>query len=353
MDQSSGSNRGIGSHSGLNSVEEVVLSPNRWCLLFFLAFAILFSAPATGLCEKPSETPEAIALRKASEHLDAYFFAIQSMGNCAFLYAGEEMQVLSEQKFSGTFPFVGFRAIKFPEDGKPKRERFWSISSRSLVASMMSGFAYDELLIGDERWFTQHAGQIQLYKPDPNRPFKYSFLHLEPRVSVLCFCGAVAGGKSSQPRYYRHISQQNLLKAAETIRGIDAVFSDGEHYWYHLLFDKSQGFMPTRVATTEIDSELEKDQSNARLVNRMRWKQAADNIWLPEYGENVYYFGKTAADHELVKRVAYRVLWIPLEDLPDNLFEKEALSSLPSIRRASMEPWLEQLNAIKPIDEEP
>tara|TARA_R110002049_G_scaffold4601_4_gene31950 strand:- start:225444 stop:226523 length:1080 start_codon:yes stop_codon:yes gene_type:complete len=308
------------------------------------------NTPATAP-EPKKQTAEDKARQKASEMLHDYLMKMQSMGDYAFLHVGESRQVLSEARFSGTFPFTGFQAVRYPKSDGQKRERFWFISSRTFIPSHITGFGYDELLIGDKCWFTRAAGQVRKYEPDPNHPFQQNAMHLEPRVAVLCFCGAVDKGLSSQPKYHRHISQENLLKAKETLAGIKAVFED-KYYWYHLLFDRSQGNMPTRFAATEIGTELDENRSNAGKVNRMRWKRMKDDLWLPECGENIDYYDGTLAAYDRIKRLTYRIVWIPPEELPAEIFTKNDLSSHPAIRRAAAEKWIQAANAIEPIDED-
>ncbi|MGB7326500.1 MAG: hypothetical protein WBD31_16620 [Rubripirellula sp.] len=286
----------------------------------------------------------------AAEKLDQYLIEMEELADWGYFFSGDVTQVLSQQKFSGSFPYIGFQSMQLQDSSGKTRERFWQVNSRTTDPTMFSGVGYDELLIGEDRWFSLAGGQIKKYEPKKDRKFERKFMTLDPRTAVLHFAGAVTSGLTSDREFKKYINRRTLTNAEKKLGGIDAVFSINET-WIHVFFNESQGYMPTRMAATSEGQELSRDLTNARHVARMRWKKMNTGIWAPEYGENISYFGGNASDYTKIKRVNYRVVWIPKSELPKNAFDKDSLSSLPGIIMERSKSWMKTAEKIKPLSD--
>ncbi len=286
----------------------------------------------------------------AAEKLEQFLIEMEELGDWGYHFSGDVTQVLSQQKFSGSFPFVGFQASQVRDELGKRRERFWQVNSRTTDPALFSGVGYDELLIGEDRWFTIVGGQVKKYEPKKDRKFERKFMTLDPRTAVLYFAGGVISGATSDRIFKQYINRRTLTSAEKKPAGIDAIFLSN-NTWLHVLFDKSQGYMPVRMAATTEGQELNSELSNARHVTRMRWKKMESGIWAPECGENTSYFGKDASDYDKIQRVSYRVVWIPKNELPKDTFDKDSLSSIPGTIMDKSKTWIKLAEKIKPVDD--
>jgi len=286
----------------------------------------------------------------ATRHLNDYLVDMETIANQAYLYSGDTMQILNQSEFSGTFPYMGFMASKSRETDRETLNRFWFISSRTTVPSMMSGYGYDEVLVGNERWFSLAGGTTKKYLPVKDQEYKYESTKLDPRVAVLCTAGALELGLSVSRESYSFVTTTKLENAVPLPFGLRAVYG-AKSGWVHIVYDARQGYRPTLLAVTNTGVDIDKDVSNGRQVNRARWEKNADGTWMPVAGFNVDYIGKSAANHSMFKRVTYKCLWLEPHELPQNTFDIEAISSVPGVRFAKAESWIKRLGKIQGVEE--
>ena len=286
----------------------------------------------------------------ATRYMNDYLVDMETIANRAYLYSGDTTQIQSQAEFSGTFPYMGFIASKSRETDRETLSRFWFISSRTTVPSMMSGYGYDEVLVGTERWFSLAGGTTKKYIPVKDQEHKYESTKLDPRVAVLCTAGALELGLSFSRESYGYVTTLKLVKAVVCPFGLRAVY-EAKTGWVHIVYDERKGFRPTLLAVTIAGVDIDKDVSNASLVNRARWEKNAEGTWMPIAGYNIDYKGMSAASHTKFKRFSYKCLWLEPHEVPENAFDIEAISSVPGVRFAEAEGWIKRLSKIPDVDE--
>ena len=290
------------------------------------------------------DEPLSKELRESAEsNLIDFLLDMESIGDHGYLIVGEVATDTGDGKFDGVFPFINFRAIDF--SGK-RKSRTWRIRSQVVDPRFMAtGVAYDEVLIADDRWFTQMGGQVRKHKPDPKKPFKYIGPIIDPRISVAVMAGGVMGSSSLKRSTYQFLKASKICRVAKDPEGLLVTFDAGAKTWAHVLFNKRQHGRPSIVAFGPEGVKYDQGR-NARAINHMRWEKSGE-LWLPVAGLNSHYFDGTRENHSKTVSIDYRIAWVNDKDLDKQLFDKEQLSSVPGVLMSKHELHIKRANAIK------
>ncbi len=315
----------------------------RFLVLATLAVSSVFNSATTSAQEPANESDRSI--QKAKRLLSDYILDMEQIGDFAVLYSGEVVRVLSDQVASGIFPFTGFRAIQFDPDTRTQFQRFWQIKAHANA----SRICYDELLIDDDRWLTRQGQPPIKFVPKNDREFSDIYMRVDPRTSIVCTAGAMEGGQSANNNVFGFLQRLQLVSAKQEMRKLTATY-EVKTGWLHIVYDQAQGDRPVVCAVTHAEEkELKDDASNARILNRMRWRKNKSGIWMPEAGDNAYFFYGRPSDYKKMIHISYQCLWMEPTDLPAGTFDKATLDSREHVRVGEVERLLEKLESIRPL----
>lgn len=268
------------------------------------------------------ESPKLLSVEKAAisdakESLGSFFFDAEILKSQSVFYSGSYLQVVGDDRHDGEGAFCALWARN-----RLSCERFWNIKDTPLGKRY-----YDELRVKGKSWYS--VNEIVNEQGEDGPPSVASrHARIDPSVAVLCLAGGLVVGRSAAGRSgFAYITDSNIISAERKGSLLAVVFDiPKRNSWAHIVFSEKQGMKPILFAVTHKGIELNEDASNARFVNRQRWKLSGAS-WVPEAGENVDYLGATSESFRSLIVVKYKCVWLDASVISDDLFRKDDLKS--------------------------
>jgi len=298
------------------------------CSIVMMGLTDRASSQGGGILKDATRDPKEIA----SEALDNTLLTNQAELSFATCYTGyftEQGSTLNSK--NGQFSFVGFYARKRGKNGE-ERIRIWSARDAAEKSGIfMPLFATSDRLMDGSHWHFTRSGKAVKKLPLDEEHVEHYFrdLCIDSRLTIHEWAYGFPLGKQRTNLKRTTFSSINLDSAERKGKYIQALVTGKRSLPYacYLTLDPAVEYRPVRHISTHKGEPLARDESNAQVINQVKWKKVDGDRWIGESGRNIQYGNDTQADHSRELQFVWKAAWWFDDDVKEEFFDPKLLTS--------------------------
>ncbi|QDV84982.1 hypothetical protein [Planctomycetes bacterium TBK1r] len=330
--------------------------------VFIVALGVSLMIPSAcypqqlGILGEAAKKPEDIA----GTIIDEMHMEVQSATRFATCYAGSYMNDgRAKPNANGVFEFVGFYARGHNKSGE-RQVRVWSANDATVNGQFLPFFYTNDRLFTKNKWsYTKCGSPVKDVDPHEEKgEYRFRGLCLDSRLAMIQFAYGISSGKARGLCEEHYFLSSNLVSAERTQEGnIIAVVQGPGKNRFHCTLDKRYEFRPSKIAVTKEDADLLDGDTNAIVINEIRWTQEKDaekgklTRWIADAGKNTQYGGGTKASAPRAISYSWKAAWWYGDDVPAHVFSKEHVTSDSGKLFDEFGKFIEKASSVRSFDE--